>query len=155
VTLVDETLAIIERNWHGTIPDDVELINRNDSTDRDGNRSITDDPAKVIPIDAWFRDDDESRGGRGVTERERVIQIRVRGDHHGENFGMFASDAEFEALVDDVKEALRAENESPPPTVEPHSETWVEYQITGGTGQSNLYHDRYNAVINVTWEGHT
>jgi len=155
MTLVDETLSIIESNWPGGVPSDVLLVNQNDSTDRLGTRRKDRDRQQYIAVKTGFATGDESRSGVGTLEVTRTVEVAVIGTHDGDEYGTIDDDDDFEQHLDAIKQALRDNRRSVPATVTPHSETWVEYILGGERDLRPQHHDNYGAVFDVTWTGHT
>lgn len=155
MTLADETLAIIERNWSGGVPSEVVLVNANDSTDRSGTRRKDRDRPGDLVVMAGFASGDESRSGRGTMAVTRTVTVTITGSHDGDEYGTVDDDDDFETTLDAVKQALRTERDSPPPSISPHSETWVGYTLGNETDARPQYYDNYGVAFDCTWEGHT
>jgi hypothetical protein len=155
MTLADKTLDIIKSNWSGGVPADVVLVNANDSIDRSGTRRKDRDRPTELVVQAGFAGGDESRGGVGAEEVQRTVTVAVTGTHDGAEYGTVDDDDAFETVLDAVKTALRDNRRSVPPTVSPHSETWVEYMLGNETDARPNHHDNYGTVFDVTWNGHT
>jgi hypothetical protein len=155
MTLADKTLDIIESNWPGEVPDEVVLVNANDSTDTTGTRRKDRDRPTELVVQAGFAGGDESRSGVGASAVRRTVTVAVTGSHDGDEFGTIDDDDDFEKILDAVKQALREDREGPPPSVTPHSETWVEYTLGNETDARPNYHDNYGTLFDVTWIGHT
>jgi hypothetical protein len=155
VTLTRYLLDVIDSEWpDGTLPDDVELVDANDSQVlsepiRDRTASLQD--ANYIAVRHTQRDDTPG-GVQAGNVREAVLRVQVEGLHEDE-FGYIDDHDEFRTLVRNSKEAIRAVKNDPG-VGDDHPAVWVKAMVGPETGGSSAHADYYQCVYDVTLRGH-
>jgi hypothetical protein len=154
MTLSEDVLGYIKDNWPGAeFPVNLTRVNRNDSTVLSGNtRELTEMLKQSNYV--GVRDADEGQtpiGTRFAYISEPVVNVRVVGMDSTENFGHISDHNEFKALVQNIKEAIRAEQTYPAVTRPGEYHTILEQNFSD---QSANYGDYYIATWDLQFRGY-
>ena len=154
MTLTEDVLGWIESNWpDGSFPRDLTRVNRNDSKQLEQSlTSLTDDLQRsnyvgvgaattgLAPIGTEF----------GYVS-EPIVSVRVVGMDSDDKFGHIADHAEFRTLVNNIRTAIRAEDEHPATTGNGTYHTILEQDLTD---LSANYRDYYLATWDLQFRGY-